>query len=195
MQIISRKEALSAGLKSYFTGKPCKHGHLSNRKTSNHECCECSRARNRDWFKNNPDKDKIKSRIHYEKHRERIIEKSRLYYSNNKDAVLKRVADYQKANPHICIASVSRRRDRISNSLSHFTAADVDMLLFLQKNQCAICSKKFGKNRKYHVDHIFPLSKGGSNSRDNIQILCANCNHKKAASDPIDYANKLGKLL
>lgn len=38
-----RKEALEAGRNTYFTGRPCKRGHLSERFTSSWLCVECSR--------------------------------------------------------------------------------------------------------------------------------------------------------
>ena len=37
----------------------------------------------------------------------------------------------------------------------------------------------------FHVDHRVPLSKGGSNTRDNIQLTCPSCNLKKG--DRLDY--------
>lgn len=43
MQVISRAEAKAAGLTRYFTGKPCKNGHLSARVASNAQCLECAR--------------------------------------------------------------------------------------------------------------------------------------------------------
>lgn len=43
MEIISRKDALAKGLKRYFTGKPCKRGHISERKASDKSCCECNK--------------------------------------------------------------------------------------------------------------------------------------------------------
>ena len=39
--IINKKDAKAAGLDSYFTGKPCKHGHISIRRVSNGHCVEC----------------------------------------------------------------------------------------------------------------------------------------------------------
>lgn len=41
MDVISRKEAKELGLKKYFTGKPCKYGHVSDRNTSGGYCNQC----------------------------------------------------------------------------------------------------------------------------------------------------------
>lgn len=40
-QIISRKEAEGFGIKRYFTGVPCKYGHISERFVSDSSCCMC----------------------------------------------------------------------------------------------------------------------------------------------------------
>src|SRR5574337_768092 len=42
MQITSRAFAQEQGLTRYYTGKPCKHGHLAERYTSSAACVECS---------------------------------------------------------------------------------------------------------------------------------------------------------
>src|SRR5258708_4810612 len=56
MKIISRNQALALGLKRYFTGKPCKHGHVCERiiiaPVQTHggpgdRCLECSNASHR----------------------------------------------------------------------------------------------------------------------------------------------------
>jgi hypothetical protein len=43
MKILSLKTAKARGLKRYFTGKPCKHGHVAERRTANRVCMECRR--------------------------------------------------------------------------------------------------------------------------------------------------------
>ena len=48
MKTISCKEAKAQGLKHYFTGKPCKHGHVDLRLVSNESCEECGRVRARE---------------------------------------------------------------------------------------------------------------------------------------------------
>jgi len=44
------------------------------------------------------------------------------------------------------------------------------------KNQCG----------RFELDYIKPLSKGGKNSPDNIQLLCRRCNRSKGAKWPAE---------
>ena len=41
MDIIARADALEQGLTHYFTGKPCKHGHVAARYTKTSQCSKC----------------------------------------------------------------------------------------------------------------------------------------------------------
>ena len=41
---------------------------------------------------------------------------------------------------------------------------------------CAIC----GSKKSLNIDHIVPISKGGENRIENVQILCFSCNRKKS---------------
>lgn len=54
--IISRKDALQRGLIRYFTGKPCKHGHIAERNPSNKACLECARLKSREEYWSDPAK-------------------------------------------------------------------------------------------------------------------------------------------
>lgn len=50
-EVISRKESIEQGLTRYFTGTPCKHGHISPRKVGSGQCAECSRLISARWAK------------------------------------------------------------------------------------------------------------------------------------------------
>lgn len=54
---ISRAEAKRLGLKRYFTGEPCKHGHVAERATVNGLCCECGRIKSRARYHADPQAD------------------------------------------------------------------------------------------------------------------------------------------
>jgi len=51
------------------------------------------------------------------------------------------------------------------------------------KGQCSDCGSK--ENIEY--DHVIPVSKGGSNTARNVQLLCQKCNRKKSDNDPGVY--------
>lgn len=51
--------------------------------------------------------------------------------------------------------------------------------------RCTLCGASANDGVKLHVDHIFPVSRGGSTTRANLRTLCAQCNlGKGAAYDP-----------
>ena len=45
MNIISRAEAIARGLNKFFTGKPCKRGHISEKYVDNYGCVQCTAQR------------------------------------------------------------------------------------------------------------------------------------------------------
>ena len=45
---------------------------------------------------------------------------------------------------------------------------------------CVKCNKSFRKG-DMEIDHIIPKSKGGTNSRFNLQCICRHCNRSKQA--------------
>lgn len=57
-ELVSRKTALELGLKFYFTGKPCKHGHIAERWTDGH-CVVCHKRTLAAAFQNTKVKRKL----------------------------------------------------------------------------------------------------------------------------------------
>lgn len=149
---------------------------------------------------------------HYAKNKQRILQKSAKNYAANRDRIAKyceqyyaenreRIAEYQlkyrSANAEKYAQNNRNRRARKRNAEGRHTAADVSRIFEGQRGLCANCHTalfKCGKN-KFHVDHIIPLVRGGSNWPDNLQCLCPACNNRKRAKDPIAWANENGRLL
>lgn len=53
MEVVSRQEAIVKNLKYYFTGKPCKYGHVDKRNTVTRYCHACRLIINRNNNKKN----------------------------------------------------------------------------------------------------------------------------------------------
>ena len=58
------------------------------------------------------------------------------------------------------------------------TAARRAEILKRDGDVCRYCESTTGP---FHIDHVIPVSKGGSNHDDNLCVACAPCNLKKSA--------------
>lgn len=182
--IVTRAEAVAIGIKRYFTGKPCRHGHISERFTSTTLCVECNREWSRIIRKTNPSKKREKDRKYRNENRDKVRE-------NNQ----KRYAIWKKNNPGAACAHARNCRSRRATAKGSHTAADIARIREAQRDRCANPACRIKLHGKGHVDHIQPLARGGSNWPRNLQLLCEPCNRSKHAKDPIEFMRAHGMLL
>jgi hypothetical protein len=98
MEIVTRKQALEQGLKSYFTGKPCKRGHLAARRTSDSWCRECATAKTKAYAQANAEAISEKKKARRLADIERIREHKKSYWAANKERFQEKHRAYQSAN-------------------------------------------------------------------------------------------------
>lgn len=67
-----RSEAKKLGTKHYFTGKPCKHGHVDFRVTKDGRCVECNRERARRFSRLFPEVKKARDREYVARNKDKI---------------------------------------------------------------------------------------------------------------------------
>lgn len=75
-----------------------------------------------------------------------------------------------------CLTQHKRRALKLG-SLTSYTQTEWYALCNWFGNMCLAC----GAKNVLTVDHVIPLSKGGSNGVENLQPLCRSCNSKKSA--------------
>ena len=52
-------------------------------------------------------------------------------------------------------------------------------VVMVEQPVCAVCERKASRE----VDHIIPISKGGTDQRDNLQGVCLECHEDKTRRD------------
>lgn len=166
-------------------------------------------ARNAEYYKANAIRIRENVKRWAKENPERLARTRKAYQEANRDALLKKKAEYRSANRDL-VREQSRQwyaenRDRIRPSRKaakavrrgapgKITAAEVQEVVTLQKARCAVCGVKIMKGH-WHLDHITPIAKGGTNSKTNVQALCPPCNLSKSAKDPIEFMQSRGFLL
>lgn len=176
-------------------GRPkCKHGEASER-YANGACKTCALERATKWAKENPSRVRATQRRFYSLNREKrkayeelnkqsLLEKKRVYRELHKDHILLSNRTYKKNNKDIVNACNASRRGKLRGAVGRFSFNEISAMLLSQHNKCRICGEDL---IRYHVDHIVPVSRGGSNEISNIQILCAPCNLKKGRKLPSEF--------
>jgi 5-methylcytosine-specific restriction endonuclease McrA len=133
------------------------------------------------WRAANPERAAAYDKAWYEANRERQA----AHYAANKGRYAANDKAWRIAHPEAAQALAAKRRARKRNAEGSYTAADTKRLRAEQGDRCAHC--KAALRGKGHVDHVQPLSKGGSNWPDNLQLLCGPCNLSKHAKDPVQH--------
>ena len=123
-----------------------------------------------------------------------ILERARVYYEKNKARIAAAKAAYNAANPEVMRKANRKRRALKAGSSGVLSPDIVEVLMSFQRGKCPNCKAKLALTG-HHVDHITPLSRGGLNVDGNVQLLCPPCNLRKAAKDPIEWAQLNGRLL
>ena len=134
-----------------------------------------------------------RSREWYARNREAQRARALAYRNSHIEEARRKSVEYNRANLERLAAIARNRRARARSGGKH-TAQDIAEIFTLQRGKCAYCKVDL-RRRKRHVDHIEPLARGGSNGRENLQILCVPCNKTKSAKCPIAFAQSLGMLL
>lgn len=207
MEVISRKESIERGLTRYFTGKPCKNGHISERVTKKCDCVECNIERNAAYrsIPENQEKAKARSKAwrdemgskEYYQYLKSIIERNhgslseywKKYRINYPESGPKRAKLWAQRHPERKRNLDRQRKALLRNAEGTHTSDDVAIILEEQNFTCPYCLADISDG--YHVDHYMPLALGGTNWPDNLQCTCPTCNMSKGAKLPSDWHKEL----
>lgn len=182
----TRKEAKEQGAKYYYTGEPCKHGHIALRKTKG-SCVECLKI---EWEKGNQTRSEY-FKAYNESDAGKKAKKD--YYERNKEAVIARSnarpleerrnhrEKYKKQNPDLYKALVSVRKRRHKNATPPWVTTEQKLAIRKLYLQAMELTRITGE--RYVVDHIIPLINSdvcGLHVPWNLRVITQEENLKKS---------------
>ncbi|PKM43098.1 MAG: hypothetical protein CVV05_16260 [Gammaproteobacteria bacterium HGW-Gammaproteobacteria-1] len=77
-----------------------------------------------------------------------------------------------------------------------YTEKDLEAIYTMQDGQCYFCGEKlgsYGSKGAYQIDHLEPISKGGTNWPGNLALTCSLCNNRKHSNATSALWSKLKK--
>ena len=115
----NRADAKAAGHSFYYSGIPCKHGHIAPRRTINTRCQKCEKIsceieyipkpsrkmtkeekaeKRRQYWKDNKEWLSVKNKEYYEANRDKVAKIGKIYYENNRQKIRDRKKKYYLEN-------------------------------------------------------------------------------------------------
>jgi hypothetical protein len=188
----TRAEAKAIGATHYFTGEPCKHGHIAPRKTKG-ACVECLKV---EWQQS---ADKRADYFRQYNQREDVKDRKHEWYQDNRDQVIAAAAtrpthvkrEYQEAWKERNLVWVradtkARRRKHRAATPPWLTQRQKAEIRELYKVAITM-SKTTGE--QYVVDHIYPLRSEvvcGLHVPWNLRVITQTENLEKSNALPDD---------
>lgn len=209
MQITSRDSARAAGLKRYFTGKPCCAGHIEERLLSNGTCIECLRLKKADDYKKHKPRYRAQADAWKDKNRERHLALEKRYRENggervraikrawserNRDKKNEQGRIYHAANPHIRAKAKASRRAASIQQIPRLSPLLAELNDFCMAEAATLCrARKERLGFDWHVDHLVPLrhkKASGLHIWHNIEVVPARFNLSKRnlkITEPLEW--------
>lgn len=175
-KLISLIEARELNLPRYFTGKPCKHGHIVERLTSNRGCVTCGYIRRIAWeVKNKPAvlaKAAINAKRNRKENKEATQASRKLWALKNKTRDNAYSVKWRLNNKgHKNALTRNRQAAKLQRTPIWLTEIDKERIQNEYK-LAALLTKLTGKS--WHVDHIIPLqgkNVSGLHTPSNLQVM------------------------
>ena len=131
----------------------------------------------------NVDMIRERGRLYYGANRDAEIQNGREYRKNNPEKVAASQRDYAKNNPDKIHAKSAKRRAVFKNAFVETVSRE--KVFERDGGVCGICGQKIDLDfvaphpLSLSLDHVIPLTKGGTHTYGNVQVAHYGCNSRK----------------
>lgn len=150
MKLTSKESATQQGLVRFFTGEPCKHGHIAERRTRDSYCIACANEVSARWTERNKDQKYAKAAEYRSNNKARINSWHRINRANLKKAAF-------EAYGNKCACCSETEPDFLT--IDHIEGGGIQ--------HRANIKKQFGSIYRWLAARGYP---------EGFRVLCYNCN-------------------
>ena len=180
-ELISQHEARERGLTRYFTGGPCKHGHICERHVSTRGCVECSQGRRDAYKEANPHRMAAYARGWHTRNAALSRARARKWNKENAEYTEQYISGWRQRNKaKLTSYAVKRKASRIAATPVWLTGEHIAQMELVYATAQAMTE---ALKEPYEVDHEIPLNSPyvcGLHVPWNLQILPQQTNRIKS---------------
>lgn len=111
---------------------------------------------------------------YYQANRDRFLEKRKTYVSENKELIASQYVDQRKK----CFFKYRRKSLKFRGGSDCATVAEISRLWKSQRGICTLTGRRLNRSNA-HLDHIIPLTKGGTSDAGNLRWIHKRANYAK----------------
>jgi 5-methylcytosine-specific restriction endonuclease McrA len=137
--------------------------------------------KSREWRARHPDPkaySRAAGKKTYQRNKDYYAKRNRAYYLRMMAENPRYSAELQRRYPEASKVARQRRIARMANAEGNITPAQWRAVCTRYGNKCLCCGRR-PPEVGLTMDHVIPISKGGTHTEDNIQPLCGSCNSRK----------------
>lgn len=160
--------------KKCFIQKPlAEFGNDKTRKDGKYAYCKnCTKNLAQVNYQKNKNQILYQAAQYRNKNRAKIRQYHSVYYRKNTAKQKQAIKNWQARNKDKIYGYIAKRRSLIGNSVFLVTQKEIEKLL---SQTCCYCQT----NPSDSIEHIIPLSRGGSHGIGNLAGACKSCNSSK----------------
>lgn len=181
MNILPHKKCTKCG-----KTKPVSEFHIKYKLIGNYRshCKVCVNNKNKEYKLEHIEEEKKRSREYARFHRKENLEATKRWRDRNPDRARELSRKYASERPEKRRQYERTRRSMINGAVGKITYREELALFKKYDYRCLCCGRD---DVKLTIDHIVPISRGGSNTIENAQPLCSKCNSRKGNRSTKDY--------
>lgn len=140
-------------------------------------------ARGAAYYADNQERIAERHKVYRAAHRAREKARAATYYAAHREQKKTYGAAYHKQNPDVVrLKNARRKAANLAAPRNDLTVSQWQIIKAHYGHRCVYCDRQM---QRLTMDHIVPLSKGGSHTVSNVVPACKSCNSRKLNGPPL----------